>query len=121
MSKRQLGPRTIVAYNRLAREVSAFNYLVRVAKPAGTLGEDARRGLSRTLRLANRIYQREAGMPRFALFDPIDPLSPADVALLAARFSAAGIAFEERYAHLTETGVKEVAQSAHNAGFLAKN
>ena len=114
-SQPQLGPRTIVAYNRLARDLAAFNYVVRIAKPSGMLGEAAKRSLNTMLRLANRIYKREAGMPRFALFDPADPLTPADVALLVARLTAAGIAFEERYAHLTETGIG----AARNA-FLAQ-
>lgn len=121
MSRRQLGPRTIVAYNRLAREVAAFNYLIRVAKPSSTLGEAARRSLDRTLALANRIYRREPGIRGFTRFDPIDPLTTADVILLVTRLSVAGIAFEERYAFLAEDGLKEEPQLPHNVSFLAKN
>ncbi|GLQ08633.1 hypothetical protein GCM10007913_05650 [Devosia yakushimensis] len=103
-SKPHLSQRAIVAYNRLSREVAALNYLVRVAKPSGTLGEIGRECLDRALRIANRLYRREPGLPAFGRIDTREALTAADVSLLVARLSAAGIAFEERYAHLTASG-----------------
>ena len=103
-TKPHLSPRAVVAYNCLSREVAALNYLVRVAKPSGTLGEAGLTCLGRALRIANRLYRREPGMPSFGRINPREPMTAADVALMVARLSAAGIAFEERYAHLTEAG-----------------
>ncbi|MCR6672733.1 hypothetical protein [Devosia ginsengisoli] len=102
--KPRLGPRAINAYNRLSREVAALNYVTRVAKPSGPLSEITLRSLNKALHLANRLYRREPGISRFAMFDPRDSISMADFVIIVARLSAASIAFEERYAHLTEAG-----------------
>ena len=99
-----LGPRAINAYNRLSREVAALNYITRVAKPHGPLGEITLRNLNRALHSANRLFRRLPGGPRFAMFDPRDQISMADFVIIVARLTAAAIAFEERYAHLTEEG-----------------
>ncbi|MET3924689.1 hypothetical protein [Devosia sp. 2618] len=105
MSERpHLSPRAITAYNRLCRELAALNYLTRIAKPSGTLGLEGRLCLNRVLRIANRLYRREPGLPFIGLVDPEAPLTNADLVLLVARLSTACIAFEERYAHLTEAG-----------------
>ena len=100
MALPQLSQRRIIAYNRLSQEVGALNCFTRMTKPTGTLGERSRRELNRALRLANRIYGREAGIPKFRLIDPIDPLSMADLLLLVSRLTTAGMTFEARYAHL---------------------
>lgn len=97
----RLGHRTITAYNRLARDVAALNYLLRVKKPADNLGETGRRLLNDALRRANRIYVREPGVTAFRLFDPINPLTAADITLIVAQLTAAGFAFEARYDRLT--------------------
>ena len=98
----QLGRRAIQAHSRLAREVAAFNYLLKIAKPTGTLGEIGRRSLNDAMRAANRIYRHEPGLPRFRLIDPVQPLTQADIALMVTRLTVACQAFEERYAHLTD-------------------
>jgi hypothetical protein len=103
-TKPHLSPRAIAAYNRLSREVAALNYLTRIAKPASMLGEDGRTSLNRALRIANRLYRRQTSFPSFGLIDPMAPLTHADLVLLVARLTLAGLAFEERYAHLTEEG-----------------
>ena len=105
-NKPNLSPRAITAYNRLSKEVAALNYLTRVAKPAGLLGEDGRTALNRALRIANRLYRRETSMPGFGVIDPRAPLTNADLVLLVARLTTAGQAFEERYAHLSEHGIQ---------------
>lgn len=99
-----LSPRAIVAYNRLGREVAALNYLLRATKPSGALGVIGRECLDRALRIANRLYRREPGLPSLGRIDTSEVLTVADLALLVARLTAAGLAFEERYAHLTEEG-----------------
>jgi hypothetical protein len=81
-TKPHLSQRAIVAYNRLSREVAALNYLVRIAKPSGTLGETGRICLDRALRIANRLYRREPGMPFFGRIDTREPLTQADLALM---------------------------------------
>ena len=90
----RLGRRAIHAHSRLAREVAALNYLLRVAKPAGTLGENGRRSLNDVMRL-----------PSFRLIDPINPLTNADIALMVTRLIVACQAFEQRYAHLTDAAL----------------
>jgi hypothetical protein len=110
-----LGQRAIKAYNRLARDVAAYNYILRVAKPGGTIGETSRRSLSRSLQIANRLCRREPGQAQFALFDPVDPMTLFDFALYVARLSAACSDFEERYAHLTQAGIDKAAQARRHA------
>lgn len=102
--KPHLSQRAINAYNRLSREVAALNYVTRVAKPSGPLTEITLRSLNQALHLANRLYRYEPGIPRFPMFDPRNPISMADIVIITARLSAASLAFEERYAHLTEGG-----------------
>ncbi|MGB3337943.1 MAG: hypothetical protein WBA73_12260, partial [Devosia sp.] len=79
-----------------------------------------RMSLGLALRLANRLYRREAGLPSLGVIDPCEPLTVADVVLLVARLTAAGIAFEERYAHLTESGLENTGQSIRTAALLEK-
>lgn len=120
-TKPHLSQRAIVAYNSLCREVAALNYLVRVAKPSGTLGESGRAALAQALRAANRLYRRESALPRFGRIDPREPLTVADVALLVARLTVAGLAFEERYAHLGEAGLETAGKSSRNPDLLVKS
>ncbi|MGK2227384.1 MAG: hypothetical protein ACI9GK_001201 [Devosia sp.] len=101
----RLGRRAIHAHSRLAREVAALNYLLRVAKPAGTLGENGRRSLNDVMRAANKLYRHEPGLPSFRLIDPINPLTNADIALMVTRLIVACQAFEQRYAHLTDAAL----------------
>lgn len=96
----QLGHRAISAYNRLSRDLASLNYVLRVAKPSGTVGEVTLRSLNQAIGIANRLFCREAELPQFAMLDPGVPLTVADFAILVTRLSAAAVAFEERYAHL---------------------
>ena len=102
-----LSQRSIIAYNRFARDVAALNYLVRAAKPSGTLSEQGRATVASILRTANRLSRRETGIPFFACIDPHEPLTIADLVLVAARLTMACIAFEEKYAHLSEEGMDQ--------------
>jgi hypothetical protein len=109
-----LGPRAVRAYNRLAQDIATFNYIVRVAKPSGIIGDTTRRSMLASLRAANRLFKREPSRPHFPLFDPIVPMSLFDFALYVARLSAASIAFEERHAHLTAIGLARDAQASQS-------
>ena len=97
----QLSHRAITAYNRLSRDLAALNYVLRVAKPTGMVGDLTLRNFNHILHAANRLFCREAGMPRFVRIDLDRPLTVADFAILVTRLSAAAVTFEERYAHLT--------------------
>lgn len=119
-TKPHLSHRAITAYNRLSKDVAALNYLTRVAKPSGVLGEEGRLALTRTLRLANRLYRREAALPVFGVIDPRAPLTNADLVLLVARLTSAGIAFEERYAHLTQGHAEAMETQKHHDAVLAR-
>jgi hypothetical protein len=112
----QLGPRAVRAYNRLAQDIATFNYIVRVAKPSGTIGEPTRRGLLASLRSANRLFKREPSRPHFMLFDPILPMSLFDFTVHVARLSAASLAFEERHENQTATGIAREAEAHARIG-----
>ena len=99
-----LSQRAIVAYNRFAKDVAALNY-VRHVKPGGPLGASTVALCNRLAILANRLFGQEPGLPRFFRIDPLTPMTTSDLVLFTARLTAASLAFEERYAHLTETGL----------------
>ena len=115
----QLGPRAIRAYNRLARDIAALNYVVHFAKPAGTIGDTTRRELLAAIHTANRLFKREPARARFMLFDPIKPMSLFDFTLHVAKLTAAANDFEARHAHLTEAGIKRAAIEAQSAKMRA--
>jgi hypothetical protein len=116
-----LGPRARNAYSRLARELGALNYVLRHAKPSGLIGETSRRSLNQAIRTANRLFRREPATPRFFAPDPKDPMTLADLTLLVARITASALAFEERYAHLTEDGIAAAAKSRELQEILARD
>jgi len=99
-----LSPRAIVAYNRLAKDIAALNY-VRHVKPGGPLGSSTVALCNRMVNLANRLFGQEPGMQRFSRIDPVTPMTQSDLVLFTARLTTASVAFEERYAHLTEAGI----------------
>ena len=99
-----LSQRAIVAYNRLSKDVAALNY-VRHVKPGGPIGASTVALCNRLGTLANRLFGQEPGLPRFFRIDPLTPMTTSDLVLFTARLTAASLAFEERYAHLTETGI----------------
>ena len=115
-----LSQRAIKAYNRLARDVAAYNYILRVAKPGGMIGETSRRSLNKSLHIANRLGQREPSAANFIHIDPIQPLTLFDFALYVARLSAVCTEFEERYAHLTQAGIDKAARDRREAEWSAK-
>ena len=100
-----LGPRAIDAYNRFAKELAAFNYVLRKAKPAGPVSAGTLLTLNGLINLANRLFRRHADLPRFIQVDTRVPMAQADLAVLVARLTAASLHFEERYAHL-KTGAR---------------
>ena len=111
-----LGPRAVRAYNRLAQDIATFNYIVRVAKPSGTIGEPTRRGLLESLRSANRLFKREPSRPHFMLFDPVMPMSLFDFTHYVARLSAACLAYEERHEDQTATGIARASEAHARIG-----
>lgn len=104
MTKPQLGPRAIHAYNRLNRELAAFNYVLRISKPSGVASPNTLFTLNGLFVLANRLFRRHRDLPRFINLGLDDGMSQADLAVQVARLTTACLAFEERYAHLTESG-----------------
>jgi hypothetical protein len=110
-SQPPLGPRAVRAYNRLVQDIAAFNYIVRVAKPSGTIGETMRRGLMASLRSANRLFKREPSRPHFMLFDPSVPMSLFNFSLYVARLSSACLALEERHGDQTAPGIAGAAEA----------
>lgn len=94
-----LSQRRVLAYNRLQSDVMAMTYVVRFQKPTGPLGEQTRRACDIMIRRAHGLYIREPGMPSFSRLFPDEPFTMADLAILVSRLAAAGLMFEERYAH----------------------
>lgn len=105
-AKPKLGPRAITAYNRFSKDLAALNYVLRVAKPSGMVGDLSLRSLNRIIHTANRLFRRAPDIPHFVWLDLERPLTVADFAILVTRLTAAALAFEERYAHLTEAGLR---------------
>lgn len=97
MTEPKLGRRAIIAYNRLSRDVAALNYVLRVAKPVGMVGDLTLRQFNSITHAANRLFCRELALPRFHLIDLDRPLTIADFAILVARLTVASQAFEGRY------------------------
>ncbi|WEK05361.1 MAG: hypothetical protein P0Y65_03640 [Candidatus Devosia phytovorans] len=103
-----LGPRAITRYNRFSRELAAFNYALRANKP-GPVGTHTLFALNGLFLLANRLFRHHKDLPHFFQLGINEPISHNDLAIYVARLSAAGLAFEERYANLTEEGAKRIA------------
>lgn len=104
MTLPHLGDRSIASYNRLNRELAAFNYVLRVAKPAGACHSHTLFTLNGLFNRANRLFRRHPDLPRFTPVDIGSPMSQADLAILVAQLTSACLGFEERYADLTATG-----------------
>ena len=101
MTLPQLGNRCIASYNRLNRDLAAFNYVLRVAKPSGACNAHTLFTLNGLFIRANRLFRRHADLPRFIHVSLDSPMSQADLAIQVAQLTSACLAFEERYAHLT--------------------
>ncbi|KKB80130.1 hypothetical protein VW35_06755 [Devosia soli] len=101
-----LSDRRIVNYNRLQSDVTAMSYVIRFNKPGGALGLSTIRACNRMITLANRLYAREHGLPRFRLLVEDETFTMADLAILVTRLTAAGLTFEERYARYTADGLR---------------
>ena len=104
MTLPHLGNRSIDSYNRLSRDLAAFNYVLRVAKPSGACHSHTLFTLNGLFIRANRLFRRHPDLPRFTNVDIGGPMSQADLAILVAQLTSACIAFQERYAHLTAAG-----------------
>ena len=121
-----LSQRRVLAYNRLQSDVMAMTYVVRFQKPTGPLGEQTRRACDGMIWRAHRLYIREPGKPNFTRLLPGDPFTMADLAILVPRLSAAGLMFEERYAHykaehLAKTPKRLFAPALDTDGFPSKH
>ena len=106
MTLPQLGNRSIASYNRLNRELAAFNYVLRVARPPGACNAHTLFTLNGLFNRANLLFRRHADLPHFINVSIDATMSQADLAISVARLTAACLAFEERYAHLTADGRK---------------
>lgn len=106
MTLPHLGTRGIASYNQLNRDLAAFNYVLRVARPSGACNAHTLFTLNGLFIRANRLFRRHADLPHFVPVSLDATMSQADLAILVARLTAACLAFEERYAHLTEDGRK---------------
>lgn len=104
MTLPELGDHSIHSYNLLNRDLAAFNYVLRVAKPSGACHAHTLFTLNGLFNRANRLFRRHTDLPRFIHVDIDSPMSQADLAILVAQLTSACLAFEERYAHLTEAG-----------------
>ena len=104
MTLPNLGHRSIDSYNLLNRDLAAFNYVLRVAKPSGTCHAHTLFTLNGLFNRANRLFRRHADLPRFIQVSIDSPMSQADLAVLVAQLTSACLAFEERFEHLTAAG-----------------
>ncbi|SMQ71000.1 hypothetical protein SAMN06295905_1924 [Devosia lucknowensis] len=95
-----LGPKAIDAYNRFAKELAAFNYALRFAKPSGPVDSHTLFTLNGLIMVARRLFRRHPDLPRFFPVDTQGPMTQADLVITVARLTAASLHFEDRYAHL---------------------
>ncbi|MGV8831922.1 MAG: hypothetical protein ACOH2N_08110 [Devosia sp.] len=119
MTLPSLGDRGIASYNRLGQELAAFNHALRVARPNGAFTAVTLFTFNGLVNRANRLFCRHADLPHFYLLSLDATLSHADLAVQLARLTAACLAFEQRYAHLTEEGharAKMLRQRDHAGG-----
>ena len=114
MTLPQLGNRGIDSYNRLNRDLAAFNYVLRVTKHPGACNAHTLFTLNGLFNQANRLFRRHTDLPRFVQVDIDATLSQADLAVIVARLTAACLAFEERYAYLTATGRERAVAKLHH-------
>ena len=104
MTLPNLGPKAIAAYNRFAKELAAFNAMLIKSKKPEPVRDETLLALNGMIIIANRLFRRHADLPRFIQVSIDSPMSQADLAVLVAQLTAACLAFEERYAHLTAAG-----------------
>ena len=109
MTLPKLGNRGIDSYNRLNRDLAAFNYVLRVAKLPGACHPFTLFTLNGLLIRANRLFRRHADLPQFIHVSIDATMSQADLAIQVAQLTAACLAFEERYEDLTATGRERAA------------
>lgn len=109
MSLPALSPASINSYNQLTRDLAAFNYVLRVAKPGGACTAQTLATLNGLFGRANRLFRRHRDLPHFFSLGIDQTMSQADIAIIVARLTAACLAFEERYEHLTEEGRQRAA------------
>ena len=102
MTTPNLRPRAIHAYNRFAKELAAFNYTLRYARPTGPVDSQTLFTLNGLILVATRLFRRHPDLPRFFPVDTRGPMTQADLVIYVARLTAASLHFEERYDHLTE-------------------
>ena len=100
MTTPNLGPKAIDAYNRFEKELAAFNYALRHAKPKGPVDHHTLFTLNGLILVARRLFHRHPDLPRFFQVNTDGPMSQADLVIYVARLTAASLHFEERYAHL---------------------
>ena len=115
MTLPQLGNRAIDSYNRLNRDLAAFNYVLRVTRQPGACNAHTLFTLNGLFNQANRLFRRHADLPHFIQVDIDATLSQADLAIAVARLTAACLAFEARYANLTATARERAAAVARLA------
>lgn len=109
MTLPHLGTRGIASYNQLNRDLAAFNYVLRFGKPSGACNAHTLFTLNGLFNRANRLFHRHADLPRFIHVDLDATISQADLAILVTQLTAACLAFEERYEHLTAEGAERAA------------
>lgn len=96
----QLGPRAINAYNRLSKELAAFNYVLLRTKASGPVSGTTLFILNGLIFSARRLFRRHADMPLFFPIDTTTTMTLTDLSIYVHRLNSACLHFEERYAHL---------------------
>lgn len=100
--KPTLSPSAIDAYNRLSKELAAFNYTLRIKRVSGPVDYQTLFVLNGLILIARRLFRRHPDLPRFFPIDHNASMTQADLAIYVARLTSACLTFEARYAHLKE-------------------
>jgi hypothetical protein len=92
-----LGHRHRHAATTLRHDIDALRAALHERRPPGTVSEYSMNLLKDTVSRANRVFAREAGLPRFRFIDRGRPLSAADITILIHRLAAAMDTFDRRH------------------------
>lgn len=103
-----LGPRAINAYNRFARELAAFNYVLRHTKASAPVSDPTLMTLNGLINMARRLFRRHPDLPRFTPFNFTGSMTLTDLNIHIARLNAASVHFEECYADLSGTLMRQM-------------
>jgi hypothetical protein len=116
MTPQNLGHRAAHRYNRLAKELAAFNYVLRRTTLKGPVEIQTFYALNGMIQLANRLFRRHPDIQWFMPIDVDGTMTQADLAIIVARLTAACSAFESKFSTYPNQIIDRHIRTIENAG-----